>query len=108
MKFYFWIEQVQKWSHWLTGKRFQIVTDQRSVSFMYDNKNHGKIKNAEILRCRIELSQYQYEIVYHAEKLNAAAYTLSSAYCASLSFSTLYDVHAGLCHPGVTRTYDFV
>ena len=46
---------------------------------MYDNKNHGKIKKAKILRWRIELSQYQYEIVYRAEKLNAAADTLSRA-----------------------------
>ena len=75
---------------------------------MYDNKNCGKIKNAKILRWRIELSQYQYEIVYRAGKLNAAADTLSRAYCASLSFSTLYEIHAGLCHPGVTRTYHFV
>ena len=102
------VEAVRKWSHLLTGKRFQIVTDQRSVSFMYDNKNRGKIKNAKILRWRIELSQYQYEIVYRAEKLNTAADTLSRAYCASLSFSTLYEIHAGLCHPGVTRTYHFV
>ena len=36
------VEAVRKWSHFLTGKRFQIVTDQRSVSFMYDNKNCGK------------------------------------------------------------------
>ena len=102
------VETVRKWSHLLTGKRFQIVIDQRSVSFMLDNKNHGKTKNAEILRCRIELSQYQYEIVYHAGKLNVAVYTLSCAYCASLFFFIFYDVHAGLCHPGVTRTYDFV
>ena len=102
------VEAVRKWSHLLTGKRFQIVTDQHSVSFMYDNKNRGKIKNAKILRWRIELSQYQYEIVHRAGKLNAAADTLSRAYCASLSFSTLYEIHAGLCHPGVTRTYHFV
>ena len=65
------VEAVRKWSHLLTGKRFRIVTDQRSVSFMYDNKNCEKIKNAKILRWRIELSQYQYEIVYRAGKLNA-------------------------------------
>ena len=68
---------------------------------MYDFKNHGKIKNAKILRWRIELSQYQYEIIYRAGKLNAAADTLSRVYCANLSNSTLYDIHASLCHPGV-------
>ena len=33
------VEAVQKWSHLLIDKRFQIVTDQRSVSFMYDKKS---------------------------------------------------------------------
>ena len=75
---------------------------------MYDSKNHGKIKNAKILRWRIELSQYQYEIVYRAGKLNAAADTLSRTYSASLFCSSLYDIHAGLCHLGITRTYHFV
>ena len=52
------VEAVRKWSYLLIGRRFQLLTDQRSISFMYDNKNHGKIKNAKILRWRIELSQY--------------------------------------------------
>ena len=75
---------------------------------MYDNKNHGKIKNAKILRWRIELSQYQYEIIYRPGKLNGAADTLSRSYCANLFSSSLYEVHAGLCNPGKTRTYHFV
>ena len=69
------VEAVRKWNHFLTGRCFRLVTDQRSVSFMYDSKNHGKIKNAKILRWRIELSQYQYEIVYRTGKLNSAADT---------------------------------
>ena len=44
------VKAVQKWSHLLTGKRFQMVTNQRAVSFMYDNKDRGKIENAKILR----------------------------------------------------------
>ena len=36
-------EAVCKWSHLLTGKCFQIITDQCSVSFMYDDKNCRKI-----------------------------------------------------------------
>ena len=30
---------------------------------------------------------------------------MSRIYCANLNFSSLYEIHAGLCHPGVTRTY---
>ena len=102
------IEAVRKWSHLLTGRRFTLVTDQRSVAFMYDCKSRGKIKNAKILRWRIELSQYNHEIVYRSGKLHAAADTLSRVYCASLTNSVLYDIQAELCHPGVTRMHHFV
>ena len=102
------VETALKWSHLLTGKSFQIVTNQGSVSFMHNNKIREKIKNGKILRWRIELSQYQYKIVYYAGKFNAATDTISRAYCANYSISTLYDIHAGLCHPGVKRSYHFV
>ena len=92
----------------ISGRYFRLITDQRSISFMYDSKNHGKIKNAKILRWRIELSQYQYEIIYRAGKLNAAADTLSRAYSALLFCRSLYDTHASLCHLGITRTHYFV
>ena len=29
-------------------------------------------------------------------------------YIANLNFSSLYEIHAGLCHPGITRTYHFI
>ena len=102
------VEAIRKWNHLLTGRRFRLITDQRPISFMYNSKNHEKIKNAKILRWRIELSQYQYEIIYRAGKLNAAADTLSRAYSVSLFCSSLHDIHAGLCNPGITRTYHFV
>ena len=75
---------------------------------MYNWRSHSKIKNAKILRWRVELSQYRYEIVYRAGKLNVAPDTLSRVYCASVSESTLYDIHSALCHPGITRTFHFV
>ena len=51
-------EAVRKWAHLLTGRRFKIVTDQRSVAFMYNNENHGKIKNDKVLCWRMELSEF--------------------------------------------------
>ena len=31
-------EAVRKWKHYLTGKHFTLITDQRSVSYMFDSK----------------------------------------------------------------------
>ena len=65
-------------------------------------------QTSKILRWRIELLQYKYEIVYRAGKLNTAADTLSHAYSATLFSTSLYDIHANLCHLGIARTYHFV
>ena len=32
------VEAISKWRHYLQGRHFKLITDQRSVSFMYDNK----------------------------------------------------------------------
>ena len=102
------VEAIRKWSHLLSRKPFKLVTDQRSITYVFNGKNHTKIKNAKLLRWRIELSQFEYDIVYRAGKFNTAADTMSRIYCANLNFSSLYEIHAGLCHPGITRTYHFI
>ena len=102
------VEAIRKWSHLLSRKPFNLVTDQRSITYVFIGKNHTKIKNAKLLRWRIELSQFEYDIVYRSGKFNTAADTMSRIYCANLNFSSLYEVHAGLCHPGITRTYHFI
>lgn len=55
------VKSIRKGRH-LFIKHFTIVTDQRSVSFMFDGKAAGRIKNDKILRWRIELSQYAYTV----------------------------------------------
>ena len=75
---------------------------------MYAKENRGKIKNAKILRWRLELMQYDYDIVYRAGKQNTAPDKLSRVHCASLSTSAMYDIHAKLCHPGVTRMHHYI
>ena len=33
---------------------------------------------------------------------------MSRIYCANLNFLSLYEIHAGLYHLGITRTYHFI
>ena len=43
------IEAVRKWQHFLKWRYFAIVTDQEAISFMFDQRHHGKIKNTNTL-----------------------------------------------------------
>ena len=42
------IEAVRKWNHLLSRQMFTLITDQQSVSFMFDNRKRSKIKNNKI------------------------------------------------------------
>ena len=63
---------------------------------MFNTKHSGKIKNDKIMRWRIELSTYDFDIFYRCGEENIPADSLSS------------DLHNSLCHPGVTRLAHFV
>ena len=105
------VEALQKWRHYLSGKHFKLVTDQKSVSFMFDNAQKGKIKNDKIQRWRIEISNYSYDVVYGPGSENAAADALSRATCSATtsgSMDNLKEIHDSLCHPGITRMCHFV
>ena len=44
------VESVLKWRHYLQGRHFKLITDQRSLAFMYDQKRPGtKIKNDKMV-----------------------------------------------------------
>jgi len=102
------VEAVRHWRHYLAGKRFTLLTDQRSVAFMFNNTQRGKIKNDKILRWRIELSTYNYDILYRPGKLNEPPDALSRGTCASAQVDQLQTLHNDLCHPGVTRLFHFI
>lgn len=102
------VEAIRKWSQFLSGRHFTVITDQQSVSFMYNATNHGKIKNEKILRWRMELNEFDFDIVYRSGKLNSASDALSRSYIANIHDNTLRQLHESLCHPGVTRFYHFV
>ena len=50
------MDAVHKWSYLLHGKRFTLITDQRAVSFMFDPRRLGKIKNMKIKHGELNLA----------------------------------------------------
>lgn len=96
------VEALKKWRHFLIGRHFQLITDQRSVSFMFNTKHSSKIKNEKILRWRLELACYSYDITYRPGKENKVADAFSRV-CSASDGGKLFDLHKALCHPGVTR-----
>ena len=102
------IEAIRHWRHFLTGRHFTLRTDQKSVSYMFDQRNRGKIKNDKIMRWRIELACYSFDIVYRPGKENVLPDALSRATCASAPQDSLYKLHEALCHPGITRLNHFI
>ena len=102
------VESIRHWRHFLTGRHFTLKTDQQSVSYMFNQRQKGKIKNDKIMRWMIELSCYSFDIVYRPGRENIATDTLSRASCATTTHDSLYKLHDSLCHPGVTRLWHFV
>lgn len=102
------VESIRKWKHFLLGRHFKLITDQKSVSFMFNSKQSSKIKNEKIQRWRIELSCFNYDIIYRAGSLNAGADALSRVACLPGNSNELGKLHDALCHPGVTRMYHYV
>ena len=105
------VESLDTWKHYLYGHYFKLITDQRSVAFMFDQNNHGKIKNDKIARWRLKLSNFKFDTVYRPGKENVVADALSRVNsCSAMvhSESKLKEIHDSLCHPGVTRTCHFV
>ena len=112
------VEAVRKWRHYLYNRHFTLLTDQRSVSFMFNSSFHSKIKNDKIERWRLELACFSYDIIYREGKLNIPPDALSRVACSSVYSSTrvisatasasLEHYHGMLCHPGVRRLNHFV
>ena len=105
------VESLRKWSHFLLGVHFKLMTDQRSVAFMFDYAGKGVIKNEKIARWRMELSNYKFDILYRPGRYNAPADAFSRINsCSAIIYSQnqLSEIHSVLCHPGITRLLHFV
>lgn len=88
------------------GKTFRLITDQKSVSFMFDQKHNSKLKNYNIQRWRLELSNYEFDIIYRPGKNNIVDDALSRINITASTQSAsdnLLQLHKNLCHPGITR-----
>lgn len=103
------IESIRRWRELLACRHFTIITDQRAVSYMFNTKAKGKVKNEKILRWRLELMSYSFDICHRPGKDNVAADTLSRSHCLfTCGGIDLKKVHDDLIHPGVQRMMHFV
>lgn len=109
------VECLRKWRQFLIGRTFKLITDQKSVAFMFHQRHSSRIKNDKIQRWRLELSAYNFDIVYRPGRENVAADTLSRAGLPLVASTNgpshekaLKELHETLCHPGVTRMLHWV
>ncbi|XP_059053671.1 uncharacterized protein LOC131847958 [Achroia grisella] len=58
------VESLRKWRQLLIGRTFKLITDQRSISFMFNQQHTSKIKNEKIQHWRLELSSYNFDIIW--------------------------------------------
>ena len=105
------MEAVRRWHHYLSCRQFDLVTDQRALSFILNKAHNGKVKNNKIQLWKAELSSFNYRIRHRPGKLNVVPDALSRAkVTASLhppSFD-LKNIHRQLGHPGISRMTHFV
>jgi len=105
------VKSIEKFRSYLLARSFTILTDQKSVSFLFDNRPKSSVKNSKLCRWRMELSEYNYQIIYRRGEENRSADALSrlsSVSKASDKDELIRLVHSQLGHPGVDRQYWFM
>jgi len=104
------IEAVRHWSHFSKGRRFTLVTDEETVSLMFDQSNRGKIKKTP--RFVIWNLNWVTWLTTFATNLAAKRSRLIRppvlVFC-PLSLTSLQNFHQSLGHPGYAcRLWHFV
>ena len=102
------IDAVRKWSHYLHGQKFLLITDQRAVAYMFIPQRTGKIKNMKLQIWRSELENFNYKIIRKLGKDNVVPDTFSRVCSITYNGLDLSKMHQQLGHPGVTRLVHFV
>lgn len=64
---------VKHFRPYLFGRKFKIVTDHKPLTWLFSIKDPG----SRLVRWRLKLEEYEYEIVYKAGKINTNADALS-------------------------------
>ena len=88
------MEAASRWSHYLSGKCFDLITDQRTLSFMLDKTSKGKVKNRKIQLWRTELGCFDYRLHHRQNKLNVVPDSLWRIQVAASTYSCDHeDIH---------------
>ena len=82
--------------HLLIGRDFTPVTDQKSVSLMFDRRHTSK--NKKIMKWRMDLSSIHFTILYRPGRKMIGPDTLFCAFCGTIGASHLKELHIALCH----------
>ena len=101
-------DAIQKWSHFLFSKRFQLITDQRAVSFLFNPTRLGKLKKTKIQLWRTELGNFDNNIVHRPGKQNIVPDTLSRVCSVMYNGLNLVEIHKLLSHSEVPPLSHFV
>ncbi|GFT30801.1 retrovirus-related Pol polyprotein from transposon gypsy [Trichonephila clavipes] len=99
------VESLRHWRHFLMGKHFEVFTDQQAVAFVFNQRHGSKIKNEKLIRWRLELASFKFDIIYRPGKQKVIADALSRITGAITPRVDLYNLHNSLCHPGETRMH---
>ena len=83
---------IQKWRHYLLGRRFVVHTDQKSLKFLIDQRMMGQ----EQQKWMAKLLGYDFEIKYKVRKENRAADALSPRHYFGAISSVTFQEWEGL------------
>jgi hypothetical protein len=96
------VESINHWRHFLLRHHFLFVTDQEAVAYIFNKKGKGRTKNDKLLRWRVELSYFTYDVKFRPGSSNLAADAVSRACASTLIRPNLEEIHNVLCHPGIS------
>jgi len=103
------ISAVNHFRQYLLGKCFELLTDQQGVAFIFDRKPRNKVKNAKILRWRMDLAEYNFNIKYRPRKANVVADALSRVGVITKDQGNLIQtIHESMGHPGIKRLTEYI